>query len=209
MRIKSDSFLDGEPIPAEFALAAPDPETHIRLAGNRSPHLEWLEVPEGAKSFVLICRDPDVPSRPDDVNREDRVVPADLPRVDFFHWVLVDLPGSCSGLEAGADSDGVTPKGKAPSPGPYGSRRGLNNFTDWFKGDPDMDGQYFGYDGPAPPWNDSIVHRYIFTLYALDIEHCPLEGAFGGDDVLTAIESNILDKAEITGIYSLNPEVPA
>lgn len=209
MQIHSNSFVDGEPIPAQFALAEPDPRSRIRLAGNCSPHLAWTEIPEGAKSFVLICHDPDVPSRPDDVNQEDRTVPADLPRVDFFHWVLVDLPGSCAGFEAGADSECVTPGGKDQSPGPFGSRRGLNNFTDWFKGDADMEGQYFGYDGPAPPWNDSIVHHYVFTLYALDIEQCPVEGAFGGDDVLSAIESHILDKASITGTYSLNPDVPA
>lgn len=209
MEIISNSFVDGDPIPPEFALAKPDPENHFSLAGNRSPHLAWQGAPEGTKSFVLICHDPDVPSRPDDVNLEDRLVPADLPRVDFFHWVLVDLPGSCTGLDAGADSDGVTPGGKDPSAGPYGSRRGLNNFTDWFKGDEQMEGQYFGYDGPAPPWNDSIVHRYVFTLYALDIEHCPVEGAFGGDDVLAAIESHILDKAAITGTYSMNPAVRA
>lgn len=207
MQIHSNSLTDGQRIPAEFAFAEMDPANHFRLAGNRSPHLTWTGAPEGTKSFVLICHDPDVPSRPDDVNREDRTVPADLPRVDFFHWVLVDLPGSCAGLEAGADSDSVTPKGKDQSPGPLGSRRGLNNFTDWFKGDDAMEGQYFGYDGPAPPWNDSIMHHYVFTLYALDIEHCPVEGAFGGDDVLTAIESHILDQASITGTYSLNPDV--
>lgn len=209
MQINSSSFVDGQPIPAEFALAEIDPVSRFRLAGNRSPHLAWTHAPEGTKSFVLICHDPDVPSRPDDVNQEDRSVPGDLPRVDFFHWVLVDLPGSCSEIEAGADSESVTPKGKDQSPGPYGSRRGLNNFTDWFKGDEEMEGQYFGYDGPAPPWNDSIVHHYVFTLYALDIEQCPVDGAFGGDDVLSAIESHILDKASITGTYSLNPDVPA
>ncbi len=208
MQIDSNSFSDGERIPVEFAFAQINPGTRVSLAGNRSPHLNWTGAPEGTKSFVLICHDPDVPSRPDDVNQEGKTVPADLPRVDFFHWVLVDLPGSCIEIESGADSDGVTPKGKEQSPGPYGSRRGLNNFTDWFKGDESMEGQYFGYDGPAPPWNDSIVHRYIFTLYALDIEHCPVEGAFGGDDVLTAIESHILDQASITGTYSLNPDVP-
>jgi len=31
-----------------------------------------------------------------------------------------------------------------------------------------MKGTYFGYDGPAPPWNDSVVHHYAFTLYAVD-----------------------------------------
>lgn len=209
MEIRSNSFVDGDPIPEEFALAKTDPGARVSLAGNRSPHLAWTKVPEGTKSFVLVCHDPDVPSRPDDVNKDDRVVPADLPRVDFFHWVLVDLPGSCTEIPAGADSDGVSAGGKNQSPGPYGSRRGLNNFTDWFKGDEKMEGQYFGYDGPAPPWNDSIVHHYIFTLYALDIERCPVDGAFGGDDVLIAIESHILDKASITGTYSLNPDVPA
>jgi phosphatidylethanolamine-binding protein (PEBP) family uncharacterized protein len=44
-----------------------------------------------ARSYV-ICHDPDVPSKGDDVNQEGRGVPASLPRVDFFHWVLVDLP---------------------------------------------------------------------------------------------------------------------
>lgn len=209
MQIHSTGFTDGRPIPAEFAFARIDPGKHFSLAGNRSPDLTWTGVPEGTKSLVLICHDPDVPSRPHDVNHEGRIVPRDLPRVDFFHWVLVDLPGSCAGLEAGADSDGVTPKGKDQSPGPLGSRRGLNNFTDWFKGDEDMEGQYFGYDGPAPPWNDSIMHHYVFTLYALDIEQCPVEGAFGGDDVLTAIESHILDKASLTGTYSLNPDLAA
>lgn len=209
MQIHSNGFTDGRPIPAEFAFARIDPQRHYSLAGNRSPDLAWTEAPEGTRSFVLICHDPDVPGRPDDVNREGRLVPRDLSRVDFFHWVLVDLPGTCTGLEAGADSDGVTPKGKDQSPGPFGSRRGLNNFTDWFKGDDDMEGQYFGYDGPAPPWNDSIVHRYVFSLYALDIERCPVEGAFGGDDVLSAIESHILDKASLTGTYSLNPDLAA
>lgn len=209
MQIHSRSFIDGQPVPAEFALAEPDPKRHFRLAGNRSPHLAWTGVPEGTKSFVLICHDPDVPSRPDDVNQAGRTVPRDLPRVAFYHWVLVDLPGSCRELEAGADSEDVTPGGKDQSPGPLGSRRGLNNFTDWFKGDEAMEGQYFGYDGPAPPWNDSIVHHYVFTLYALDIEQCPVDGAFGGDDVLGAIESHILDKAAITGTYSMNPDVPA
>jgi len=209
MQIRSNSFEDGRPIPAAFALAEIAADTRSRLAGNLSPHLAWSDVPEGAKSFVIICHDPDAPSRPDDVNRDDRRVPGDLPRVEFFHWVLVDLPGSCREIEAGADSDGVTPGGKEPSAGPLGSRRGLNNYTDWFKGDPEMEGQYFGYDGPAPPWNDSIVHRYVFTVYALDIETCPVDGAFGADDVRTGFESHILDSASLTGTYSLNPDVPA
>ena len=68
-----------------------------------------------------------------------------------------------------------------------------------------MAGDYFGYDGPCPPWNDSIVHHYVFTLYALDVPRCPVEGNFTGPQVLRAIEGHVLDRASITGTYSLNP----
>lgn len=208
MKLTSNSFTDGQAIPVEHAFCRPDPETHATLSGNISPQLSWSDVPEGAKSFVLICHDPDVPSRPDDVNQEGRTVPADLPRVDFYHWVLVDIPASVTDLEAGADSDSVTPKGKDQTQGAGGARRGINGYTGWFAGDQDMGGNYFGYDGPCPPWNDSILHHYVFTLYALDVETCSAVGAFEGPDVLQAIEDHVLAKASITGLYSLNPDVP-
>ena len=89
-------------------------EGHVALGPNRSPSLRWTGAPEGTRSFAVICHDPDVPSRPDRVNKEGMTVPEDLPRVDFFHWVLVDIPAGVGGLAAGADSEGVTPRGKAP-----------------------------------------------------------------------------------------------
>jgi Raf kinase inhibitor-like YbhB/YbcL family protein len=208
MKLTSNSFLDGQAIPAEFAFCRPEAQNHASLSDNISPHLSWSDMPEGTRSLVLICYDPDVPSKPDDVNQEGRTVPADLPRVDFYHWVLVDIPGTVTELEAGADSAGVTPRGKDQTPGPHGARRGINSYTNWFTGDPDMGGDYFGYDGPCPPWNDSIPHHYVFTVYALDLETCPVVGAFEGPDVLKAIEGRVLDKASITGVYSLNPDVP-
>ncbi len=208
MKLKSDSFSDGQAIPIEFAFCRPDSEIHACLSDNISPHLAWSDAPKGTRSFVLICHDPDVPSKPDDVNQEGRIVPADLPRVNFYHWVLVDIPGTVTELEAGADSDGVASQGKDQISGPYGARRGINGYTSWFAGDEDMGGNYFGYDGPCPPWNDSIPHRYIFTVYALDIDICPAVGAFEGPDVLKAIGRHVLAKASITGLYSLNPDVP-
>jgi phosphatidylethanolamine-binding protein (PEBP) family uncharacterized protein len=72
-----------------------------------------------------------------------------------------------------------------------------------------MAGDYFGYDGPCPPWNDSIVHHYTFTLYALDVARCPVEGKFTGPEALAAIAGHILDQASITCTYSLNPALPA
>jgi Raf kinase inhibitor-like YbhB/YbcL family protein len=70
-----------------------------------------------------------------------------------------------------------------------------------------MAGNYHGYDGCCPPWNDTLLHHYVFTLYALDIARCPVEGSFKGPDVLAAIKGHVLAEAKITGVYSLNPAV--
>jgi Raf kinase inhibitor-like YbhB/YbcL family protein len=70
-----------------------------------------------------------------------------------------------------------------------------------------MKGDYHGYDGPCPPWNDEIVHHYVFTLYALDVARCTLDGRFTGQDVRAAIAGHVLAEARLTGTYSLNPEV--
>lgn len=207
MKLTSNSFTDGAKIPAEFAFCAPDPVTHATLSQNRNPHLAWGDVPAGTKSFALICHDPDVPSKGDDVNKEGRVVPAALPRVDFFHWVLVDLPATMSSIAAGEFASSVTAKGKPGPAAPHGARQGINDYTGWFAGDKDMAGNYFGYDGPCPPWNDSILHHYVFMLYALGVARCPVEGTFTGADVRKAIDGEVLAKARITGVYSLNPSV--
>jgi Raf kinase inhibitor-like YbhB/YbcL family protein len=209
MNLTSPNFGDNQPIPSVHAFCAPDPASHVTMSNNRNPALAWNDVPAGTKSLALICHDPDVPSKPDDVNQEDRSIPADLPRVEFYHWVLVDLPATATGITEGEYSDGVTPKGKDGPDGPGGTRQGLNDYTNWFAGDADMEGKYFGYDGPCPPWNDTIVHHYVFTLYALDVERCPLEGEFSGAEVRNAISSHILAQARITGTYSLNPDIKA
>jgi Raf kinase inhibitor-like YbhB/YbcL family protein len=159
------------------------------------------------QSFVVICHDPDVPSRGDDVNQEGRTVPATLPRIDFFHWVLIELPADTREIQAGELSNEVTPRGKGGPAAPHGARQGINDYTAWFAGDGDMRGDYFGYDGPCPPWNDEIVHRYVFTVFALDIDTLPLEGTFSGQQVRDAIKGHILAEASLTGLYALNPSV--
>lgn len=205
MRLWSDSFKDGEAIPTRYAFGKPHPETHVQLSDNVNPHLAWEDVPAGTRSFALVCHDVDVPTKPDDVNQEGRTVPADLPRTDFYHWVLVDLAGDRTSIGEGEFSSGVTVKGKSGPEGPGGTRQGRNDYTGWFGGDPDMAGDYFGYDGPGPPWNDELVHHYHFTLYALDVERCPVEGPFGGPDVLKAIDGHVLDQASIVGSYAIYP----
>jgi Raf kinase inhibitor-like YbhB/YbcL family protein len=207
MKLMSPSFADNQPIPSEYALCVPAPGAHLTLAPNRNPTLIWSDLPEGTQSLVLICHDLDAPSNAEDINREDRIIPSDQRRVNFYHWVLVDIPPTLPGIQAGEFSEGFSRHDKQGSEARHGTRQGLNNYTEWFQSDPDMAGKYFGYDGPCPPWNDSIAHRYVFTLYALDIAHCPVEGEFRAKDVLATIEGHILAKASLIGIYTINPDV--
>src|SRR5690606_30447005 len=99
MKLSSLSFSDNESIPDRYAFGKIDSQSHVALADNFNPPFSWDGVPEGTRSFVLICHDPDVPSKPDDVNQEGRTVPADLPRVDFFHRVLIDLSADLREIE--------------------------------------------------------------------------------------------------------------
>lgn len=218
MRLWSDSFRDGGAIPPECAFAAIDSGgKHTRLSANRNPHLAWDEVPAGTQSLILLCRDIDAPSVGTDVNQEGKVVAEHLPRVDFYHWTLVDIPVAIRSLGEGKLSDMVTPHGKVGPDVPFtiknGTehqlRQGVNDYTSWFAADPAMAGEYYGYDGPCPPWNDERVHTYLFTLYALDVPQLALDGRFTGPEARLAIRGHILDEAQIMGVYSLNPVLAA
>jgi len=207
MKLASASFRDGGVIPAEFAFCAQDPAKHVTLSKNRNPALAWSDVPAGVRSFAILCHDPDVPSRGEDVNQEGRAIPASLARVEFFHWVLVDLPATSPGVMAGEFASSVVARGKDGPQAAHGARQGLNGYTDWFAKDPEMAGDYFGYDGPCPPWNDAIPHRYVFTAYALDVARLAVEGAFTGPQARAALDGHVLAQAAITGRYTLNPAV--
>lgn len=208
MKLTVLSFDDGSPIPAEFAMGIPNGAGQATFGPNRSPHLRWSGEPAGTKSFALLCTDRDAPSKRDDANQPDRTVPYDLPRVDFYHWVLIDIPAGVHELPAGCDSEGVTARGKEVGPTPYGVC-GINSYTSWFAGEPSMEGDYGGYDGPFPPWNDERVHHYHFTLYALDTESLGLKGAFDGGDVLLAMRDHVLAQSEWVGAYAIYPHAKA
>jgi phosphatidylethanolamine-binding protein (PEBP) family uncharacterized protein len=87
MRIWSDSFKPRGPIPAEFAMGQAD-----GFARNRNPHLAWDEVPEGTRSFALLCIDSDAPTVAETVGRDDLEIPVEQPRTEFVHWTMVDMP---------------------------------------------------------------------------------------------------------------------
>lgn len=207
MKLTSPSFRENEPISDEYALCAPRPGAHLTLAPNRNPTLIWSDLPEGTQSLVLICHDPDAPTNLQDINQEGRVIAPDQPRGNFYHWVLVDIPPALGAIRAGEFSEGLSRHHKENPETRHGARQGLNNYTEWFAHDPEMAGKYFGYDGPCPPWNDTVAHRYVFTLYALDIARCPVDGEFRAADVLTAMGGHVLDSVSITALYSMNPNI--
>jgi Raf kinase inhibitor-like YbhB/YbcL family protein len=70
---------------------------------DRSPALEWKDVPPAAKSLALIVDDPDAPD-------------PKAPRTTWVHWVLYDIPPTASGLA------------EAVKALPAGTREGTN---DW------------------------------------------------------------------------------
>lgn len=74
MKLLSNAFADGTAIPQRFTC---DGE-------NLSPPLQWSGAPEGTRSYVLLCDDPDAPSG------------------TWHHWAVYDIPPSQSGLADGA-----------------------------------------------------------------------------------------------------------
>ena len=198
MRIWSDSFQHRGAIPAEFAMGGPE-----GFAANRNPHLAWDEVPEGTQSFALLCIDPDAPTVPETVGRDDLQIPVEQPRGDFVHWAVAGIAPQVREIAAGSCSDGITAHGK-PAGHDASGRSGLNDYTGWFAGDAAMGGDYFGYDGPYPPPHDARVHRYFFRLFALDVAALDLPTSFTAGDVFRAMHGHVLDETSTYGTYSLH-----
>ncbi len=89
MKLFSEDITDGAKLPERQVFNG------MGYSGeNLSPHLAWDEVPDGTKSFVVTCFDPDAPTGS-----------------GWWHWVVANLPEDTRELPPGAGS------GAAPLPG--------------------------------------------------------------------------------------------
>jgi Raf kinase inhibitor-like YbhB/YbcL family protein len=82
VRLWSEDFKNGEPIPNKCAYRR----------DNVSPHLTWDDVPEGTKSFALICNDPDAPVG------------------DWIHWLVYNIPSDTREISCGGPVPGLLEK---------------------------------------------------------------------------------------------------
>jgi Raf kinase inhibitor-like YbhB/YbcL family protein len=97
IKITSSAFASGEVIPKKYTGEGADV----------SPPLAWSNLPEGTKELVLICDDPDAPTKE-----------------PWVHWVIYKLPADLAGLPEGVSQQ---PRLKSPA----GSLQGQNS---WPKG---------------------------------------------------------------------------
>ena len=212
MKLVSETFEDHGMMPDACAFGVLGADKAYVFGENLNPHLAWSDLPAGTRSLVLINDDLDVPVRLDTFNQQGATVTQGQARRRLCHWVLIDLPADGPPIALGEFSRGVTVGGKHGPSAARGARQGINEYTDWFAmhRDTRMMGDYYGYDGPCPPWNDEKPHRYEFVLYALDVPRLELPEAtrFGKQAVLDALRegpARVLGEATLTGLYALNP----
>ena len=101
----------------------------------------------------------------------------DAPSGTWTHWVIYDIPAGTKKLRANIPVRGVLPNG---------TKQGINSF------------HTLGYRGPHPP--PGPAHRYVFTLYAIDV----FLGTPSGVDkntVLDKMRGHVLGETETIGIF--------
>jgi Raf kinase inhibitor-like YbhB/YbcL family protein len=101
----------------------------------------------------------------------------DAPGGNFWHWIVFDLPAQTNQLPVGA-STGSLPGGAKQTRNDYGGK---------------------GYGGPCPP--PGSTHRYILTVYALDIDHLPATAATAPGQAAALIAKHAVAKNTITTRY--------
>jgi Raf kinase inhibitor-like YbhB/YbcL family protein len=96
----------------------------------------------------------------------------------FWHWTVANLAADVTELAEGASSAGL----------PKGAVEGRTDF-----GEP-------GFGGAAPPPGHG-PHRYIFTVFAVDVESLPVTPEDSGAKYGFNLHFHTLARASVTGEY--------
>lgn len=153
--VTSTDLRDGEHMVTTFAKAGGD---------NLSPQLSWHGFPPDTQSFAVACYDPDAPNV-----------------AGWWHWLVVDLPLSCTSLPRGAGApDSIAL--------PAGARQFRN------------DSGTIGYSGAAPPAGDHD-HRYIFTVFALDAEDIGVPADASAAVCAFMLNAHALARGHLTALF--------
>lgn len=187
LTVTVENMTDGAPIPARHALCKATTDGKSTGGENIRPDIGWSGAPIGTKSYAIIVKDPDVPADFTDAGKEGKTVAAQAKRQLFYHWAVTDIPATVSSIAGG---DAKTP--------PAVGIQHLNSLGDYVPTPAQ-------YGGPCPPWNDARVHRYHFTVMALDVASLKLDKTTPASDVEKAIATHVLARGTITGTYTLNP----
>jgi Raf kinase inhibitor-like YbhB/YbcL family protein len=206
LKVSVDSFKAGGMMPNKYAFCVPAAQGHTKGGPNINPRISWSKGPRGTKSYAVILYDTDSPAEQrDKMNKEGETLTAAVKRRTFYHWVLVDIPANVRSIKEGAASHERVLHGKPATPAPAGGVNGLNDYTKVTAANPAMKGNYYGYDGPCPPWNDENIHHYHFTVYALSVKSLNLPKDFDGPAALEAMKGKILAQGAELGLFTQNP----
>jgi Raf kinase inhibitor-like YbhB/YbcL family protein len=101
----------------------------------------------------------------------------------WWHWVVFDIPPTTTKLEknAGDVNAKLAPAGS------------IQSRTDFGTG---------GWGGPCPPKGDA-PHHYIFTVYALDVDHLDADANASAAEIGFNLHFHTLDKASFTALYGI------
>lgn len=99
----------------------------------------------------------------------------------WWHWLMVNIPPTATFVprNAGDPKMGLAPPGSMQFRNDYGQ---------------------VGYGGPCPPQGDK-AHRYVFTIFALDIDRLPVDETATPAFVGLNLNSHIVKKATLIGYY--------
>jgi len=99
----------------------------------------------------------------------------------FWHWIVLDIPAGATGLPAGAGKGGM-----AQIDG--GARQMRSDYG------------FVGYGGPCPPEGHGM-HRYIFSLHALDVDKVPVPDDASAAVTGFVVNAHSLATAKLTAVY--------